>query len=328
MRARVVPGTLNSLSSVQLETDNISVRILPEVGAKIQDLIWKPSGRNMLWQNPRIKPQRYPIEANFDNYWSGGWDEGFPTCDACEYRGESYPNLGELRSICWNVESLHESGDEATAELSAFGPISPVRALKRVTLSGSTVTVRYQLSNIGMLPLDFIWGSHAALTPSQATVLHIPARTGVVGLSSDPSLGSVGERYDWPFLNSPGGRTDMRCVQSIEARTFCGHYATDLRGGWYAVEFRDLDLGLTFQFPLNLCRQLWMWLVYGGWRGYHHVIVEPWTSYPVNLADAVRGNTHRQLEPGQEFVAEVSATVHGTLGGWQETLRRFESECN
>lgn len=327
MASRYARGTINSLPSVHLENENISLSILPGVGAKIHDLIWKASGRDILWHNPRIRPQRYPIEANFDNYWCGGWDEGFPTCDACEHQGESYPNLGELRSVSWDIESLHENGNEAVAELSAFGPISPVRAVKTVTLSGPSVSVRYQLSNLGPLPLDFIWGSHPALAITPATILHIPAQTGVVALSSDPSLGSVGQHYKWPFLNGASGRTDMSRVQSIEARVFCGHYAMDLGGGWYAVEFRDQDLGLIFRFPLDLCPQLWMWLVYGGWRGYHHVIIEPWTSYPVSLAEAVRRNTHRHLEPEQTFVAEVSATVRGGLNDWQETLRRFESEC-
>ncbi|MGI9071571.1 MAG: hypothetical protein ACR2JB_09730 [Bryobacteraceae bacterium] len=136
MPSRYARGTINSLPSVHLENENISLSILPGVGAKIHDLIWKASGYNILWHNPRIRPQHYPIEANFDNYWCGGWDEGFPTWDACEHQGESYPNLGELRSVSWDIESLHENGNEAVAELSAFGPISPVRAVKTVTLSG------------------------------------------------------------------------------------------------------------------------------------------------------------------------------------------------
>jgi len=95
-----------SLPAVLLESELLSLSILPDLGAKIYDLIWTPSGRQVLWQNPRIRPQPYPIDSNFDNYWCGGWDEGFPTCDACEHNGESYPNLGELRSVRWTLERL------------------------------------------------------------------------------------------------------------------------------------------------------------------------------------------------------------------------------
>jgi hypothetical protein len=93
MQAGFDPG----LRSLELENDWLQITILPDVGAKIYDLVWKPDGRNLLWHNPRVAPQMYPIEGVFDNYWCGGWDDCFPTCDACEYRGESYPSLGEMR---------------------------------------------------------------------------------------------------------------------------------------------------------------------------------------------------------------------------------------
>jgi hypothetical protein len=66
-----------------------------------------------------------------------------------------------------------------------------------------------------------------------------------------------------------------------------------------------------------------MWLVYGGWRGYHHVIVEPWTSCPISLAEAVRRNTSLRLEPGRTFSTEVSVTIH-KLDEWREQMRRIE----
>src|SRR5215469_14973993 len=99
-----MPLTLNltarihDVEAVVLENDWLRASVLPGVGAKIYDLIWKAAGRNLLWHNPRILPQAYPVDGNFDNYWCGGWDDGFPTCDPCDYRGESYPGLGELRS--------------------------------------------------------------------------------------------------------------------------------------------------------------------------------------------------------------------------------------
>src|SRR5438445_13612588 len=136
MTARINPrADVSGLRAVEMENDWLRLTVLPDVGAKIYDLVWKNTRRNFLWHNPRILPQTYAIEANFDNYWCGGWDEGFPTCDACEYKGESYPNLGELRSVRWSVLGADRDGDDLVACLGAFGPISPVRAEKTVTLS-------------------------------------------------------------------------------------------------------------------------------------------------------------------------------------------------
>jgi len=66
-------GRIHDVQAVVLENDWLRASVLPEVGAKIYDLIWKPAGRNLLWHNPRILPQTYPIDGNFDNYWCGGW---------------------------------------------------------------------------------------------------------------------------------------------------------------------------------------------------------------------------------------------------------------
>jgi len=316
---------IHGLCAVELENDWFMVSVLPEVGAKIYDLVWKPTRKNFLWRNPRILPQRYPIDGNFDNYWCGGWDDGFPTCDACEYRGEHYPNLGELRSVSWKVESAGCEGEEAVAKLSAFGPISPARAEKTVTLASRSpvVRMRYEVTNLGPLALDFIWGTHPALQPSEHMVLRIPARTGIVGQASDDRLGTPGQRYSWPNLETPGGVADMSRVRGIDSKTFCGHYATDLEAGWYAVEHTRSGEGFLLKFPLDECPYLWMWLVYGGWRGYHHVIVEPWTSYPNTLTEAVRQKTNRRLESGEIFSVEVQASAYTRPETHLEALKRL-----
>lgn len=316
-------GRCCDLRSVVLENDWLRVSILPEVGAKIYDLVWKPTGRNILWHNPRILPQTYPIDGNFDNYWCGGWDDGFPTCDPCEYRGEQYPSLGELRSVKWQVLAAGENEKQAYVKLAAFGPISPVRAEKTVTVMASSpvLRVKYEITSLGVLPLEFIWGTHPALEAHENLILRIPAKTGIVGQATDPRLGTPGQRYAWPMLESSAGVTDMSRIQGVEAKIACGHYATDLQAGWYAVEDARTGNGFLLQFPLEQCPFLWMWLVYGGWRGYYHIVIEPWTSYPNKLAEAVQQNTHCILRPGEKFSIKVAAACYGREEGYQGALR-------
>lgn len=137
----------------------------------------------------------------------------------------------------------------------SFRPISPVRVEKTVMLAGHApaVRVQYEITNLGPLPLDFIWGTHPALKPTPHMVLRIPAKTGIVGLVSDSGMGTHGQRYAWPILETPAGLTDMSRVQDGHARAFCGHYATDLEAGWYAVEDTETGQGLLLKFPQNLC---------------------------------------------------------------------------
>jgi hypothetical protein len=305
-------NAVGNLRTIELENDWFRVTVLPEVGAKIYDLVWKPTSRNYLWHNPRITPQPYPIDANFDNYWCGGWDDAFPTCDECDVKGEHFPNLGELRSLRWEAGFIGREGGDVVAELTSLGPITPVRAKKTVILrhDSPVIHVYYELWNIGPIPFEFVWGTHPAIDPTDSSVLMIPAKTGIVDQSSDRRLGAPGQHYTWPHLDFQGQKTDMSHTMGIEEGIFCRHFATDLEQGWFAVEDTKTGNGILIAFPRDICTCLMLWLVYGGWRGYRHIIVEPWTSLHVNLAEAIRNQTSRILHPGQKLEVGVLATVY------------------
>jgi hypothetical protein len=311
---------VGGLKTIELENDWFRITILPEVGAKIYDLVWKPTSRNYLWHNPRIAPQPYPIGENFDNYWCGGWDDAFPTCDECDVNGDHFPNLGELRSLQWETGFIGQDGGSAVAELTSLGPITPVLAKKTVTLRRElpVVQVHYELSNIGPMPFEFVWGTHPAIDPGDSAVLWIPAKTGIVDQSSGQRFGVAGQHYPWPHVDVQGQTTDMSQTLGIEEGIFCRHFATDLRQGCFAVEDAAAGSGFLLAFPQDVCTCLMLWLVYGGWRGYRHVIVEPWTGLHVDLAEAIRNQTSRSLVPGQKFEVDIFATVYDKPQTWVE----------
>lgn len=303
---------LHGLRLLELENEWLSVSVLPEVGAKILTLRDKSCDRQILWENPRIRPQAYPIDANFDNYWCGGWDDAYPTADACLHAGEPFPNLGELRSLQWHVDELSAN----KTVLSAFGPISAIKATKSISLADQVLQMEFTVESLSPIPLDFMWGTHPAFAVAAGTRLIIPARTGLVAQSNHPSLGAPGDRYRWPHING----TDMSVVPDISAGINCGHYATELEDGWFAVE--TAGQGILFEFPLERCPHLWMWLVYGGWRGYHHAVIEPWTGYPVNLEQAFAQGRHSRLDPGKTFSVRVRCTAYHAPETPTDALRR------
>jgi hypothetical protein len=221
-------GRLGNLTTLELENRWFKVRVLPEVGAKIYDLIWKPTGKNILWHNPRIAPQTYPIESEFDNYWCGGWDDAFPTADSCVFRNQRYPDLGELRSLRWAVDSTKIEAGDTGAQLSAFGPISPVKAVKRIAVERNVFRMNYEITNLGPMDLEFLWGTHPAVAITPDSILRIPARYGVVSQCNEPGYGEAGQRYDWPALKISERAIPMDKARSIDANLCFGHYAVDL----------------------------------------------------------------------------------------------------
>ena len=319
-------GAIESLTTLDLENRWLKVGVLPDLGAKIYDFIWKPTGKNFMWHNPRIPPQTYPVESDFAIYWCGGWDDFFPTCDECVFRNQPYPSIGELRSVRWNVDSAGRRGNDVEARLSAFGPISPVKAEKIVILEGLSPVVRveWRITNLGPMSIEFTWGTHPALAANPQTVMRIPARHGIATYCSQAGWGQPGQRYDWPVLETEAaGSVEMDKARGIEANVCFGHYVVDLEDGWYAVEDSSTGEGFLLRFPLEQCPCLWLWLNYGGFRGFHHVILEPWTSQAVTLAEAYERKIHLSLKPGEKFSVAMSATAYHKPETWKEALARL-----
>ena len=48
----------HDLRVLRIENELVCLDVLPELGAKIYNFIHKPSGRNLLWHNPHLPPQR------------------------------------------------------------------------------------------------------------------------------------------------------------------------------------------------------------------------------------------------------------------------------
>jgi len=64
-------------------------------------------------------------------------------------------------------------------------------------------------------------------------------------------------------------------------------------------------------FDPDLFKVVWLWQVYGGWRGYYHAAMEAWTSWPGALADAVKAGRARVMEPGDVLETTVHAILYG-----------------
>ncbi len=77
----IVDTTLvhHGVPGLALEGDLLRLTLFPEAGAKILDLVHRPSGLDLLWKNPRVPLRRTYTGPAFDDVWCGGWDELFPT---------------------------------------------------------------------------------------------------------------------------------------------------------------------------------------------------------------------------------------------------------
>ncbi len=317
MTARVIVGRVGAFEAISLENDAVRVTVIPELGAHVTELTDRAADRDLLWHNPRTSIRRAPYGAHFDDWWSGGWDEIFPTGDRATLNGEQLPYMGEMWSVPWTAE-VATDGVVASVTTVGHATIAPARMERRLSIRADEPVVRaaYRIVDLDVRPLPFLWGIHPVFAVSPDHRIDHTAGTMLVGVSSDPSMGTVGETYPWPTLrdpSTPSGVRDVRRVRPREDAVFGGHWATDLRDGWLALTDTVARRGVAIVFPIEVFPHAWLWQVYGGWRGHHHLAMEPWTGYPMQLEEAAAAGRARLLEPGRTLEAEVAFVLHSGL---------------
>ena len=297
-----------------LENRALRVTVLPELGGHVLELVDKVADRDLLWRNPRTPPRRAPFGAHFDDWWSGGWDEIFPTGDVASLHGETLPYMGELWSVPWTAEVPRTPPGTVALTTAGFGTITPAQLERTLELRDDepVLRVRYRLSNLDVRPLAFLWGVHPCFAVTPDHRIDLPATRMLVGVSSGPSMGQVGTTYRWPDQpdpTAPGGTRDVRGVLADSAAVSGGHWATDLSAGWLALTDTKARRGVALSFPTDVWPHAWLWQVYGGWRGHHHLCLEPWTGHPMQLEEAQAAGQARELRVGGSLEAELAVVL-------------------
>ncbi|MHB8890649.1 MAG: aldose epimerase family protein [Candidatus Limnocylindrales bacterium] len=315
--ARVREARVHGLDALILENAALRVTVLPGLGGHVSELLDRAADRDLLWHNPRTTPRPAPYGAFFDDWWSGGWDEIFPSGDRGTFRGEALPYMGELWCVPWTATAAMD-GTSASITASGFGTVAPARFERTLSMVGDepVLRVRYRIENLDIRPLPYAWGIHPAFAITDRSRIDHPGREMLVGVSSDPALGAPGERYTWPHLpdpTSPGGLRDMRLVRGRDAGVFGGHWALDLPAGWLALTDTVTRRGVALVFDREVLPHAWLWQVYGGWRGHHHLALEAWTSHPMDLNGAIEAGHARWLQTGEALETEVAFVLFDGL---------------
>lgn len=318
-------GSWAGMAAFTLENEALRVTVVPSMGGHVAELVDLASGRDLLWRNPRMTPRPAPFGAWFDDWWSGGWDEIFPSGAAGKLYGETLPYMGELWCLPWAVTA---GGDGTAASIhgSVDTTIAAARFERRLELRAGEGVLRasYRITSLDVRPLPFTWGIHPAFAVGPGHRVDHPGTEMLVGVSSDPSFGLEGATYRWPDLPDPalpGGVRDARRVRPREDAVFGGHWATDLADGWLAVTDTEARRGLAIAFDRAVFPHAWLWQVYGGWRGHHHLALEAWTSLPMDLEGAQAAGRARVLAPGETLETEVAFVLHQGLDR-VESVRR------
>jgi len=301
----------HGVMGIRLEGELVVVTIFPEAGGKIFDLVHRPSGKNLLWQNPRVRLARAYAGAPFDDVWCGGWDDLFPTDAPCAIEGNVYHDHGDLWIGPWEWRIEEDSGERATIRLSRHSVSLPCLMEKWVTLRREepVLTLRQRLTNDGPRPVRFLWAVHVAHAVEPGSRIYLP----VSSLNVEAAyVGRAGENTSvcsWPLHEGEHG-VELDLSRTPAPGDISEFFWTDaLREGWCATVHPSVGVGLGLAFDPAVFPTVWLFADYGGWRGHYFLLTEPSTSPPGSLADAVKRGSAATLAAGETLETDIVATV-------------------
>lgn len=313
---------LNTLRTVVIENRFLRLVVLPQAGARIWQITYKPLNADLLWNHPTLLPSIQPAGASYDDNWSGGWDDLFPNDEAATFAGLHLPDHGELWNGEWQSEPEQDE-NTATLSLSYQAPITNFLAERTLRLGrdSSVVEVHYRLTNHGSQPLPFLWKLHPAFAVSSRHRIDFPPMRVVREMDFQGTLDSAPAQFDWPYAATASGMLDLRKVPDESSGALHFFYGTDYAEGWCGVTNRANQLAAALRFDPQVFSSCWLFATHGGWNGLNVAVLEPATGYPFRLQSMVDAGRARVLAPGQSLATTVLFSVQQglqSIGGVQQ----------
>lgn len=316
---------LHGLHTFVLENSLLRIVVLPEAGARIWQITYKPLAAELLWNHPVLAPARQPLHAIYDDTWSGGWDELFPNDEAGSVLGLDLPDHGELWTGEWDAEGFHHEGN-AGVSLRYTTPLSNFLAEKTLILrpDSPVLKVEYRLTNQGTRAFPFLFKLHPAFAVSPNHRIDFPGMTVVREREFEGTLAGTPLLFSWPYVAARDGAMDLRQVPEISSKALHFFYGTELAAGWCGVTNRANRLAAGLHFDPEIFSSCWLFASHGGWRDLNVAVLEPATGYPFRIQTVIREGRARALAPGETLQTAVLFSVEEgllSIGGVEENGR-------
>ena len=313
---------VHGLRCIEMESETIRLAVLPEAGAKIWQVRYKPLAADLLWNNPSLGPTRQAMYASYDDTWSGGWDELFPNNAPGDVRGYALPDHGELWTGAWQAEQI-DAGGAPALRLSYATPVTRFLVEKTLVLHASkpVLEVRYQLTNNGGEKFPFLFKLHPAFAVSANHRIDFPPMT----VRREPEFaGTLGEaplEFPWPKTQAGANLIDLRRVPDEHSGAVHFFYGTELGGGWCGLTNGANRLAAALRFDPEVFSSCWLFATHGGWRDLNVAVLEPATGYPYDMRAMIDGGNARWLAPGETLETSVLFSMQeglASIGGVDE----------
>jgi hypothetical protein len=254
-----------NVDAVLMESDLLSLTVIPESGAKIQSIYDKRAQKELLYQSSRDVFRKVNYGARFDSGDFSGFDEVFPTIDECFYPSGPWlstpvPDHGEVWVLPWDYQIAENS-----VTLSVHGVRFPYRIEKKVEfLRENCFRLSYQALNLSDFDFDFIWCPHPFFVCDENTRVVLPpsVKEVISTCSLENKLGDYGSIHPWPVTRTSEG--ELYDISDVMHPPYAGKcekfYAVNRPNeGWCALQNIVSGETIGLSYPIDKLPYLGVW---------------------------------------------------------------------
>ena len=242
--------------AICLESNTLKVKFLPQIGAKMASLIYKPLQKELLTQRDGDNYKKQKYDGNYLQGEGRGFDDMFPNIDESYYdrypwKGTLLPDHGEVWQLPWKYEVKNN-----TLYCSVNGIRLPYILEKQISfVDDDTLRIDYKLTNPTPFEMDFIWAAHLMLNaePGDTIELDDKLKKGYITYCHTGLHGRYGDLINYPLdkdINGEDFRTDI--ITGPERGDFLKFYFLEkMDKGYCRLNYQKIKKGIEFTFPAD-----------------------------------------------------------------------------
>ncbi|MGO4546939.1 hypothetical protein AB4Z29_19280 [Paenibacillus sp. 2TAB23] len=288
---QIFDASYKGIASVVMENALVRLELIPELGAKLVSLVYKPSGKEWLIDSGS-RPLLPPVYgSSFTNWDMSGWDECFPTINSCVTEGGAMlPDHGEVWSLPWSYE---RSGGNSVA-CKVKGAALPFLFSREITfMEDGSIRLTYEVRNEGEKPQAFLWAAHPQFAIDEPTEIVLPSEMQQLLCVYGGNQLVAGQSYEF------AGQSRLRPEVTGDGRKF--YYPGQAPEGCAALHGLDSSNYLRLCWPLEQVSYFGVWIDEGMFNDRTVCALEPGIGYFDALDTAVQNGTAQTLMPEEVY---------------------------
>jgi len=289
---KLTSETINNVQILTLENNCLKCAVAPALGGKIISVYNKKLQKEFLWKNENLSLTQLKQGADYDTNFYGGIDELIPNDIPENINGIAYPDHGEL----WTTLLDYEIKEERLM-LSGTLSLSKLFYQKIVELddASSSIKLSYTIKNTSNEVRHFLWKLHAALQINEGDKLITSAKKGKVA-DKEYSRFSTLDAFVWSMIEG----TDASVVPT-KNNTMDFFYLYDTTKGEMELSSGNGSRVFRYSYDKNVFPYQWYFASYGKFSDHYTAILEPCTTMPISVNDAMKLNQCSVLKPNEEL---------------------------